>query len=303
MNYTKLTAEIRAILAYMDANIDKVADISEHLQERIYQMLVREIQLFDTVEGRLSPSRDFKLRILDIENKMYQVLGQKNYTETIQSFVDTFQTIEDRNIKLHRTFNEIDVAITQVKPVRQLLYQQAYDGLTSGLASAYVEPAKYLLISQVTGGASINDALQQLDMWNSDKMVTGKFTTDGKPAPNLKKYATQLARDSAYSVNRNINNIVKDKYELSAVAYVGGLRKDSRPICEYLVSLKRPIELIEIEELFKGNIPAAAMKFAEKPTVKGFLQGTIPGTNAENFCQRCGGYSCLHQAMPVRSQA
>lgn len=302
MNYTKLTAEMRALLAFMDANVDKVADISEHLQERIYLMLVREIQLFDTIEGRLSPSRDFKARILDIENRIYNILGQNNYTETIQGFVDTFQTIEDRNIKIHRTFNEIEVAITAVKPTRQLLYQQAMDGLTSGLATAYVEPAKYLLMSQVTGGASIGDALEQLELWNNDKMVTGKFTTDGKPAPSLTKYATQLARDTAYAVQRNQNNIIKDKYGLDAVAYVGGLRRDSRPICEYIVSLKRPVLLTEIDSLFAGDIPQQAMKFAEKKTKKGFLQGTIPGTNGENFCQRCGGFNCLHQSLPVRSQ-
>lgn len=301
MNYTKLTAEMRALLAFMDENVDKVTEISGHLQERIYLMLVREIQLFDTIEGNLTPSRDFKARILDIENRIYKILGQKNYTETIQGFVDTFQTIEARNVKIHRTFNDIEVALTAVKPTRQLIYEQALDGLTSGLATAYVEPAKYLLMSQVTGGASINDALQQLELWNGDKMVTGKFTVDGKPAPSLTKYATQLARDTAYAVNRNINNIVKDKYELDAVAYVGGTRKDSRPLCEYLVSLKRPVLLTEIDALFRGDIPPEAMKFAEKKTKKGFLQGTIPNTGKDNFCQNCGGYNCLHQAMPVRA--
>lgn len=302
MTYTQLTAEMRAILAYMDANIEKVEEISEHLQERIYQMLVREITLFDTVEGYLTPSRDFKARILDIENKIYKILGQKNYTETVQYFVDTFQTIEQRNVKLHKSFNDIEVGITQVRPTTALLYEQAYDGLTSGLATAYVQPAKYLLMSQVTGGASINDALKQLEMWNDDKMVTGKFTQDGKPAPNLKRYATQLARDSAFAVNRNVNNIVKDKYDLTAIAYVGGVRRDSRPICEYLVSLKRPILLTEVDALFAGNVPPEAMKFAEEKTKKGFLQGTIPGTNGDNFTQRCGGYNCLHQAMPVRAR-
>jgi hypothetical protein len=133
-------------------------------------------------------------------------------------------------------------------------------------------------------------------------MVTGKFTVDGHPAPNLKKYATQLARDSAFAVNRNVNNIVKDKYALEAVAYVGGVRKDSRPICEYLVSLKRPILLTEIGALFAGDIPSEAMKFAEKPTKKGFLQGTVPGTNGDNFCQRCGGFNCLHSSLPVRAR-
>lgn len=301
MNYTKLTAELRALLAYMDANIDKVTDISEHLQERIYQLLVKELHLFDTVEGKLTPSRDFKLRILDIEDKIYKILGQKNYVDTITGFVDTFQTIEARTLKLHKTFNDLDVAITAVKPARQLLYEQAYEGLTSGLATAYVEPVKYLLISNVTGGASIQDGLEMLDMWNNDKMVTGKFTVDGTPAPSLKKYATQMARDSAYSVSRTANNIIKDKYGLDAIAYVGGVIEDSRPICEYIVSLKRPVLLTEIDALFNGKIPPEAMKFAEHPTKKAFLQGTIPGTDGENFAQRCGGYNCRHSALPVRA--
>lgn len=302
INYTKLTSEIRALLAYMDANVDKVTDISEKLQERIYQMLVREITLFDTIEGKLSPQRDFKLRILDIENRIYRILEQKNYLETVTGFVDTFQTIEARTLKIHKTFNDLDVAITAVKPQRQLLYQQALDGFTKSLATSYVEPAKYLLISQVTGGASIKDALEQLDLWNNDKMVTGKFTNNASPAPSLTKYATQLARDSAYAVSRNTNNIIKDKYGLDAIAYVGGVVEDSRPVCEYLVSLKRDIKLSEIQELLDGNIPPEAMKFSPKPTKKAFLQGVIPGTDATNFCSRCGGYSCRHSAWPVRSR-
>lgn len=300
MNYTKLTTEIRAILAFMDANIDKVEEISAHLQERIYQMLVREIQLFDTIEGRLTPSRDFKLRILDIERKIYDILGQKNYTNTIADFVDTFQTIEARNLKIHKTFNDLDVAITAVKPARQLLYQQALDGLTSGLAEAYVSPVKYLMISSVTSGSSINDALELLEKWDKNEMVTGKFTNNATPAPNLQRYATQLARDSAYAVQRTQNNIIKDRYGLNRLAYVGSVVEDSRPSCEYVVSLKRPVTYQEIEGLLKGDIPPEAMKFAPKPTAKSFLQGVIPGTDINNFTQRCFGYSCRHQAMPIR---
>ena len=302
MDYNNLDRELKELIIFIDGHIDSVENISATLQQRIYNLLLSEIEKFDTENGRLIAGTDFRKRILAIESKMLEILGQKNYEKVIDDFVNIFEQIEDRNIILQRSFNELEIKLKDVRPSRLLLYEQALEGLTSAVNEAYVQPVKYLLMQQVTAGLTIKESKELLDRWDKGELVLGKYTQDAKPTPNLQKYATRIARDSAYGVHRTFNNMVKDKYELTAIAYVGGLVSDSRPICEYLVNLKRPILLSEIEDLFLGKIPPQAMVYAEKPTKKSFLQGTIPNTNATNFCQYCGGYNCRHQAFAVKEK-
>lgn len=302
MNYREANKELKDIILYMDEGIDGIATISEHLQERIYELVLREIQLFDIVNGRLSPGVDFRKRILLVEQKILEILGQKNYANAVDKFLARFENVEYKNTVLQSLFNDIDVKPMDVKPDRLLTYERAKDALShnTGLNVSYVQPIKYLMAQQVAGGNGIKEALEVVEAWNKGLMVKGKFTADGTPTPNLQKYATQVARDSIYGVHRSFNNIVKDKYGLESIIYAGGLVADSRPLCEYLISLRRPIKLSEIDELFNGKIPPEAMKFAPKPTKEHFLQGTVPGTNADNFCSYCGGYNCTHNALAVR---
>lgn len=302
MNYRDAYKELKDIIAFMDGKVEGIAEISETLQERIYNLIVREIQLFDVVNGRLTAGVDFRKRILLIEQRISEIVGQKNFSNEIDKLLNSFESVERRNITFQSIFNDIGVKPMDVKPDRLLTYERAKDALSAntGINVAYVQPIKYLIATQVTSNAGINDALKIIEAWNKGEMVKGKFTNDGTPTPNLQKYATQVARDSIYGVHRGFNNIVKAKYGLGNIIYAGGLVKDSRPLCEYLVSLRRPIALEEIGELFKGKIPPAAMAFAEKPTKEGFLQGTVPGTNADNFCEYAGGINCQHQAIAVR---
>lgn len=302
MSYNDGVAGLLDIIGFMDSRINTVEEIAARLQERIYDLLIREIQLFDIIEGRLSPGADFRKRILLMEQKILDIVGQKNFANAVISLTDGFETVEAKNMALQKLLNNVDVKPMDVKPDRLLTYERAIDALSAnkGINSAYVQPVKYLMAQQVTSGASVKDALGIIEKWNAGEMVKGKFTQDGAPTPNLQKYSTQVARDSIYGVHRSFNNIVKDKYGLKSVIYVGTVVKDSRPLCEYLVSLKRPILLSEIADLFAGKIPDAAMAFAEKKTKEGFLQGTVPGTNADNFCQYCGGYNCLHQSLAVK---
>lgn len=282
MDYNKASEELQGLLAYMDAHIGDVTDISTNLQERIFKVIYNELLLFDTLQGRITAGPDFKKRILLIEQRIYDVLGQNNYADVIDKFTLSFQTIEDMNIALQRDINDLTVAVSKISPIRKLVYEQTKDALTSALAPAYIEPAKMLLMQQATSGAGIQDSIALLEKWNAGELASGKLT-QGTPTPNLQQYNTQVARDSAYGLHRNFNNIVKDTYGLTSFIYVGNIIKDSRPLCKHLVGLQRPIKLSELPKLLKA-----------------FPEGLYPDTTKDNFLNVCGGYSCRHQALAVR---
>lgn len=282
MDYRQAKSELKSLSDFIDGNIDKVAEISATLQERIYKLLLSRLQQFDTVDGRLVATQDYRRRILDIERRMEEILGQKNYKEAIGSFLNSFEEIQDRNVLLQRTFNQLEVAKSTLTPARLLLYEQAKDALVPALNSNYVQPAKMLLMQQITAGATLSESETLLKNWNQGELNSGRLA-NGVKAPALDKYATQIARDSSYGVHRNINNIIKEKYQLERFVYVGDEVKDSRPFCKHLVRLNRVIELTEVP-----------------PLVNLYPDGLYPNTSKRNFMQVCGGYNCRHQAMAVR---
>lgn len=298
--YNQLTKEVKALLGIMDDRVNAIDSISVALQDRIYNMILDEMYKVNTQAGKIVFDTEFKRRILIIESKIYDILGSKKYTKEVEDLLAAFIIIEEQNKQLQKQYNGIDVKINEVRPARILLQETTEDALKKSLAPAYIEPAKSLLMQWGSANIGLRDAVEYLEQWNDGEMVKGKYTNTGEPTPNLQKYATQVARDGIYGVHRSFNNTVKETYGLDSFIYVGGLVADSRPICEYLVSLNRPISFDEVGELLVGRIPDEAMLFAEKPTVAGFLQGVVPNTNKDNFCRYCGGYNCTHQVVAVR---
>lgn len=261
----------------MDESIDAVQVASTKAQERIYELLLRRMLELDYQQGLLNPTQPLAQKIARIEGEIQYILGEL-YTPRITEYLDTYQIVEDRNISLQKGYNELVIAKSLLSPARKVVYDQAEYYLMDGLADAYVQPAKYLLMQAVTNGLSLKDAKSLLKNWNEGKMATGGQLTSGRPTPRLQTYSTQIARDSIYQYNGTIQNIIHEKFELTKGVYVGGLVKDSRPACKYLVGLKRKIDIDEI--------PAVLEKYP---------QGVIPGTTKKNFSVRRCGYGCMHQ--------
>lgn len=282
MDYPTLISDIRELLNYMDGNIDAVTDVAAPIQRQVYELLRRELMKFEITDGNLVPQQDLRKRLIHIEDEIERITGVKIWDDKITEFLSTFQTIEDRNIAMQAKHNDIKVQRSLLTPARRLIYDQAEYALTQGVKLSYVEPVKFVLMQQVTSGASITDALELLKKWDAGELSKGRYTND-MPAPNLQKYATSIARGATYGVDRTTNSIIKDRYKLNGFVYAGGLREDSRPLCEHLVGLKRPISFEELP-----------------PLLALYPQGLIAGTDVTNFIQNCGGYNCLHRAFPTR---
>jgi hypothetical protein len=75
--------------------------------------------------------------------------------------------------------------------------------------------------------------------------------------------------------------------------YVGALVGASRDLCEHLVS-KKFIHKSEIPGIVKGKIDGVQIPTNKKT---GLPYGMVPGTTANNFQIRRGGYKCNHLLM------
>lgn len=281
MNLDELRQNLSRLSDVMDNIIEEVNIYATRTQERIYELLLQRLNELDTLQGNLNPNQPIMQKIAAIQHEMNAIIGNI-YTPRITDYLATYGIVEDTNIFLQQSYNELLIKKQLLIPARRAVYDQAEYFLTTALADAYVQPAKYLLLQAVTNGISLKDAKSLLKNWNDGELTSGKLTS-GRPTPRLQAYSTQVARDSLYQYNGAINETIKKEYSLTKFIYVGGVIEDSRPLCKHLVGLKRKIDLTEIP-----------------PLVERYPNGLIPNTTKKNFVIVRGGYNCRHQAMVVR---
>lgn len=276
MNYGQIESKVVEIANYVDGRIELIEKSSLTTQQSIYAMLNDEILKFEISQGQYVVGQDLRKRLAIIEGKINAILGSEQYTIPMREFLTDFTTIQDKTIDMFRTVNDLELELKELLPAKQIIYEQARDALTKAVAPEYVEPLKKLIAQNVMQGRSITDTVKQLEKWDAGELSSGRLA-NGTPTPNLQRYAVQMARDSAYSVQRTTNNIFKDRFNLTKFIYAGGLVKDSRPLCRHLVGLNREISLDEMP-----------------PLIALYPSGLMPNTTKENWVIVNGGFSCRH---------
>lgn len=282
MNLDELREQLINLATLMEGHVDNVDSASTATQEEIYELLLRKIEEFSYINGRLDPTQPIAQRIARIVNEMDAIIG-RSYTPTIQEYLGSYQTVEMRNISMQQGYNELVISKSLLTPARRAVYDQAEYFLVDSLADAYIQPAKYLLMQSVSNGISLKDAKSLLKNWNEGKLATGGRLVSDRPTPRLQTYSTQIARDSLYGYQGSIQEIIKKEYSLTKFIYQGGIVEDSRPFCKHLVSLRRKIDIDEVP-----------------PLVEKYPDGLKPNTTKKNFLINRGGYNCQHVVMMVR---
>lgn len=281
MDYNEIEHKVIEVANYIDGTIEGVEKSSILTQSLIYEMIRKEILKFEIKEGNYVVGQDLRSRLATIQTKIEQILSSKPYAIPIREFLTDFTKIQDKTVNLFKTVNQLEIEVSELSPAKQVIYEQAKDALTKAVAAEYVEPIKKLIAQNVMQGRSITDTVRILEKWDAGELSSGRLA-NGQPTPNLQRYATQMARDSAYSVQRTTNNIFKERYNLTKFVYTGSLVKDSRPLCRHLVNLNRPIDINEMPKL-----------------ILAYPEGLYPNTTRENFTIVCGGYNCNHIAHMV----
>lgn len=288
MSYEELIQLLIALDNSMDNQVLDFQKRTEALQAQIYQYLLNEIGGFDVENGKLKSGRYLNPALIRIDNGIYEILRKSLYDKSVEDFINYLPEIQKANIDLHERYNGININPTDISAANKQLYKLTADALTidKGIRQSFIEPTKALILQQVLTGQTMIDARRMLREWNNNDLRNGKGIINGTPTPTLNHYAVQISRDTAYGVDRTTNHIVKENYQLDYFAYVGGIIKDSRPLCVYLVNLRRHIRFDELP-----------------PLLRRFPDGLYPNTTEDNFCQYCGGYACRHKAFPVRAQS
>lgn len=231
---------------------------------------------------------------LDLVRKAIKLLNsgieKYGYASAVGQYLREFPRVMEVNGELQAALSEIDLKASELKPFLQQSIEAVQNNLlNAGLDAAFREPVRKILVQSVLTGATIRDA---------EKTLRQFIEGEGEQLGRLERYVGQVARDSIYQFDGQINDYVATAYGLDAFGYVGSLKAirtnrkgkavgDSRPQCIRWVRKG----LLLISELPKELEWAASNG-----------SGLIPGTTASNFATNRGGYNCRHQAPPVRKE-
>lgn len=281
MQISELRKLLSELATSMDNTVDDVNIAATRTQEAVFAYLLKEIEKFDIVDEKFAANQPLSKRFAIIQAEIEAIIVSL-YQPSLQKYLKSYNGVDQSITDLHKAYNDINISRASFESARLAIYKQAEYYLFQGLADAYIQPAKYLLMQQVSTGGTIKQAKSVVNNWNNGTLDTGKLATD-RHTPRLQAYATQIARDTIYTYQGTIQDTIKQKHGLTKFIYVGGLVKDSRPFCRHLVGLQRKIDIDEIP-----------------PLVIAYPQGLKPNTTKASFYEVRGGFNCNHIAMPVR---
>lgn len=239
-------------------------DLSLDNEGRI-KTTIRNLQIINQVKSQLSTLTDDP----QYQNKIEELQGA---IDKVDKFQTLYYTATFSNFTKPKTIDKLN----------KLTFNSTVDQLMeAGINENVVNMSVDIVEQHIRDNSSFTTLVDELKV---------QMLGDKEVEPKLISYAKQVINDTLSGFARNYHNIVTADLNLEWFEYLGALVETSRPFCIELVS-KYYIHKSELNKIAHGNIDGKKVSLA----------GLFPGTNGENIINRCGGYNCNHQLIPVPS--
>lgn len=196
---------------------------------------------------------------------------------------------------------DLKAAIERVSAIQTSYYSSTFKDFTKPGAVGQLESITFDNITEQLAGAGINQKVVGLsaDIVEQHVRDGGSWATmvnelrtsmigNKEVEPRLISYAKQVINDTLSDFSRSYHKIITSDLGLEWFEYLGALVDSSRPFCVALTA-KLYVHESELASIAAGIINGVPVSRA----------GLMPGTNGENLVNRCGGYNCSHQLIPV----
>ena len=261
------------------------------IEAKIWAEIYKMLESFDISGGSFVFSEASPKRIIEIENKVYEILKQSGYYTKVDLFIKDFPKISENVRAIHEGENKINITKKSLTDTEKLFSQQTAEQLKgSGLNETFVNPIKTAINEAVTFGYSIDNTREVLK-----EIVLGSPDKLGR----LNSYITTTARETVKNLQGAQHAQIKNALGLDALKYVGGLLKDSRGQCVRWCGLQViPYADLqsEIDLAFKNQKNKLEQPAGHK------WSGMQKDTTPDNFLMRLGGWGCMHTAIPTRNK-
>jgi hypothetical protein len=222
-------------------------------------------------EGYIRQTAGNRAIIREANRAFSSALERGGYIEGLNRFTVVFGVLDEVNAEY---FSEFDGFIPNrqfIKAVqRQALADIETSLLNEGLAAQIKNPLSQLLNQNINSGGSFAGMLEQVRT----------FIKGGDNEGKLLRHVKTIVRDVLFNYSRTYQSAVAADLGMEFYLYTGGIIQTSRPWCrERAGNYYHHREI----ELWAGESWA----------------GKRPDTTESSIFTYAGGYSCLHQILPV----
>lgn len=262
------------------------------------------------------------LKLAELDESILKAITFTDFSKVANTYIKDFDTVNLFNERLHRELNDIEIrsvlrenerilnavetVTTQIKGIPSGTTIKIVDGkqvrvpYRNGSLDALIQPISEIMRDDIISGVTFESATDRiLKAIESNQL-------------GLERWANTYARDSLSNYDGTIQNQLRTEFSLDWMTYVGTIKQNAtRPFCLDMLRNHQTIRFDELQPILDEYIDADGIPSTNytikttmtdkdgkrRPQQKG--SGMIPGTNAENFFQRRGGYSCRHSVIPT----
>lgn len=270
-------ANINEIQSSIDSFVDGLPALEKKQFNRTYALL-KEFTLDS--EGNIESNiKNLKL-ISKVKSQLEGVINSPAYINSV---------------------SEIKGSIEAISAAQSTYFKSAFEDYTPPKLIPELEDISFINTAESLAGAGVNENVitygaDIVEQHVRDNASWGKMVEELKAAmvsspevpSRLYSYAKGVINDSLSNFARTYNKIVTDDLGLEWYEYLGPLITTSRPFC---------IAMVEKHYVHKSELPTIAGGKIDGKQVS--LAGVMAGTNGSNIIDRCGGYNCSHQLIPI----
>lgn len=264
-------------------------------QRSIYEAIIEEVNRLElTNDGKIRPTVKNLSILNSIRNKINRVVLTDEYKADVKEFVKSFNDITKLQNEYWRTVEATFKPKPLLKEIRKQAITDVVGKLTdAGIGANVSDRILDILRTNITTGGSYKSLTSQLR--------DGLLNTEQKGY--LDRYAKQVTIDSLNQYSAQYSQIVSSDLGYVWFKYDNTDIDTTRPFCDAMTDqpyfhISQVPGILKAKDLYYTDKDGSIRK-VELYSKTGLPHGMIPGTNAENFFVRRGGYNCGHQVRPV----
>lgn len=274
---------IQEILKTIDNSIAGFQSSIPGIQKTVYdelQPILKELQIKN---GKLLNNVSNLKLLGTLQNKLEKVILSAEYKSSVNNFIDSYSSLSSLNMNYFKQFNQKFTPSKTLPYIKELAVESTINSLVGqGMSENVIRPIKDILTQNITSGGNYAKFNNELRDW-----VLGTGNDEG----NIVKYTKQISTDAINQYNAQYHEAIAKDLQFNWGRYVGSNITTSRQFC-VLLTKKQWVHKSELPGIIAGHIDNESCKLSK---TTGLPYGMIPGTNADNFKVRRGGYNCGHQ--------
>jgi hypothetical protein len=277
---------------FIDKSVENLLSSLDKYSEDLLKKMLKYLAEFDKKDSNLNSSQ-FDL-ILGVDKFIRSAVFDTKLDSKIKEYLSTFDKATGNILSINEDFADrtIKVNTDRLLSDNQKFALNNLKGIGFENVTKIIQDILYKGISNNSSVAAVENQLKNT-------------ITPTEGVDLLSRHFGQVAQDSLYQYQGEVNQKVIETYNFKAFRYVPMTQvKDTRPICNHIIELGGLIEFKDLETILKEYCPNGnPSKTRETITIRGVDKtmakgsGMIQGTNIDNFVMNRGGYGCRHSCI------